>query len=77
MVRSLSLSLSLPFTSCGIVRFPMSRPNSPHSRAVSVLKNGCFLRRTKGIHAVISPAAGHSGWEDHWQSDQVSFPPAL
>ena len=26
-----------------------------------------------GIHAVISPAAGHSGWEDHWQSDQHHY----
>jgi sterol desaturase/sphingolipid hydroxylase (fatty acid hydroxylase superfamily) len=22
-----------------------------------------------GLHAAISPAAGHSGWEDHWSSD--------
>jgi len=26
-----------------------------------------------GMHAVISPAAGHSGWEDHWQSDQHHY----
>lgn len=26
-----------------------------------------------GMHAVISPAAGHSGWEDHWQSDQFHY----
>jgi len=26
-----------------------------------------------GIHALISPAAGHSGWEDHWQSDQYHY----
>ena len=23
------------------------------------------------IHAVLAPAAGHSGYEDHWQSDQL------
>eukprot|EP00039_Didymoeca_costata_P001955 m.56557 g.56557 ORF g.56557 m.56557 type:complete len:445 (-) comp11044_c0_seq2:97-1431(-) len=26
-----------------------------------------------GMHAVISPAAAHSGWEDHWQSDQLHY----
>jgi sterol desaturase/sphingolipid hydroxylase (fatty acid hydroxylase superfamily) len=26
-----------------------------------------------GLHAVISPAAGHSGYEDHWQSDQLHY----
>ncbi|CAB9511074.1 sterol desaturase [Seminavis robusta] len=23
-----------------------------------------------GIHLILSPGAGHSGWEDHWHSDQ-------
>lgn len=23
-----------------------------------------------GVHLILSPAASHSGWEDHWQSDQ-------
>ena len=26
-----------------------------------------------GIHLVISPAASHSGWEDHFQSDQFHY----
>ena len=25
------------------------------------------------IHAVLAPAAGHSGYEDHWQSDQLHY----
>jgi len=25
------------------------------------------------IHLVLSPAASHSGWEDHWQSDQFHY----
>eukprot|EP00658_Telonema_sp_P-2_P026847 TRINITY_DN20873_c0_g1_i1.p1 TRINITY_DN20873_c0_g1~~TRINITY_DN20873_c0_g1_i1.p1 ORF type:complete len:435 (-),score=68.61 TRINITY_DN20873_c0_g1_i1:190-1494(-) len=26
-----------------------------------------------GMHLVLSPAASHSGWEDHWQSDQFHY----
>merc|ERR1719253_827782 len=26
-----------------------------------------------GVHALISPAASHSGWEDHWQTDQFHY----
>eukprot|EP01051_Picozoa_sp_SAG22_P021918 SAG22_NODE_5038_length_1102_cov_1.550349_1_plen_311_part_01 len=29
-----------------------------------------FLLTWNLIHAVLAPAAGHSGYEDHWQSDQ-------
>ena len=29
-----------------------------------------FLVTWNIIHAVLAPAAGHSGYEDHWQSDQ-------
>ena len=26
-----------------------------------------------GLHLIISPAAGHSGWEDHFQSNQFHY----
>jgi len=26
-----------------------------------------------GMHLTLSPAASHSGWEDHWQSDQFHY----
>merc|ERR1712096_365936 len=26
-----------------------------------------------GVHLLLSPAASHSGWEDHWQSDQFHY----
>ena len=26
-----------------------------------------------GVHLLISPAASHSGWEDHFQSDQFHY----
>jgi len=26
-----------------------------------------------GMHLLLSPACSHSGWEDHWQSDQFHF----
>eukprot|EP00300_Choanocystis_sp_HF-7_P012229 c17800_g2_i1.p1 GENE.c17800_g2_i1~~c17800_g2_i1.p1 ORF type:complete len:432 (-),score=65.23 c17800_g2_i1:612-1907(-) len=26
-----------------------------------------------GLHLVLSPAASHSGWEDHWHSDQFHY----
>lgn len=26
-----------------------------------------------GIHLVLSPACSHSGYEDHWQSDQFHY----
>jgi len=26
-----------------------------------------------GLHLLLSPAASHSGWEDHWQSDQYHY----
>lgn len=31
------------------------------------------LFRWNGIHLLISPAASHSGWEDHFQSDQYHY----
>ena len=29
--------------------------------------------RWNGVHLLISPAASHSGWEDHFQSDQYHY----
>ena len=26
-----------------------------------------------GVHLLLSPAAGHSGWEDHWQADMFHY----
>lgn len=26
-----------------------------------------------GVHLLLSPAASHSGWEDHWQTDQFHY----
>ena len=31
------------------------------------------FHRWNGIHLLISPAASHSGWEDHFQSDQYHY----
>lgn len=32
-----------------------------------------FMMMWNGIHLLISPAASHSGWEDHFQSDQFHY----
>jgi sterol desaturase/sphingolipid hydroxylase (fatty acid hydroxylase superfamily) len=32
-----------------------------------------FIMMWNGIHLLISPAASHSGWEDHFQSDQFHY----
>eukprot|EP00039_Didymoeca_costata_P023340 m.6765 g.6765 ORF g.6765 m.6765 type:complete len:469 (-) comp3580_c0_seq1:124-1530(-) len=32
-----------------------------------------FILMWNGIHLLISPAASHSGWEDHFQSDQFHY----
>ena len=32
-----------------------------------------FAFMWNGIHLLISPAASHSGWEDHFQSDQYHY----
>lgn len=32
-----------------------------------------FAFKWLGVHALISPAASHSGWEDHFQSDQFHY----
>jgi len=32
-----------------------------------------FAFMWNGVHLLISPAASHSGWEDHWQSDQYHY----
>jgi len=37
------------------------------------LKLSPFHMMWFGMHALISPAASHSGWEDHWQSDQYHY----
>merc|ERR1712146_711353 len=34
---------------------------------------GPFIMMWNGIHLLISPAASHSGWEDHFQSDQFHY----
>ena len=32
-----------------------------------------FAMMWSGMHALLSPAASHSGWEDHFQSDQYHY----
>eukprot|EP00466_Bigelowiella_natans_P002817 jgi/Bigna1/130471/aug1.11_g5179 len=32
-----------------------------------------FYFKWSGVHAMISPGASHSGYEDHWQSDQYHY----
>lgn len=32
-----------------------------------------ITNRWNGVHLLISPAAGHSGWEDHIQGDQYHY----
>eukprot|EP00050_Salpingoeca_kvevrii_P006790 m.291675 g.291675 ORF g.291675 m.291675 type:complete len:458 (+) comp12501_c0_seq1:1-1374(+) len=32
-----------------------------------------FLLYWNAVHLLLSPAASHSGWEDHWQSDQFHY----
>ena len=32
-----------------------------------------FAFMWNGVHLLISPAASHSGWEDHFQSDQYHY----
>eukprot|EP00041_Stephanoeca_diplocostata_P013847 m.246154 g.246154 ORF g.246154 m.246154 type:complete len:433 (+) comp19488_c0_seq2:184-1482(+) len=32
-----------------------------------------FIMLFNGMHLLLSPACSHSGWEDHWQSDQFHY----
>ena len=45
----------------------------PKRRCSNYLDIQKQLFRWNGIHLLISPAASHSGWEDHFQSDQYHY----
>jgi hypothetical protein len=69
--RSLSLSLSL--TLQHLYYFSSVGPSLLAALGGAWLVQSPFIFLWNGMHLLLSPAASHSGWEDHFQSDQFHY----